>query len=134
MGLGTGFGESTAETEVEKERALKWICFLPQALLRVPRRGGKAGKGAVNKRFSAIAKGDWGLLVSLWESDVKIAKEKEERRQVFQIGVDSEEAKQERLKRNVLRLVSTGQVSKAMSRLTSHGVARMSDPVIKQQM
>ena len=66
--------ESTAETDIEKERALKWICFLPQALLRVPRRGGKAGRGAVNKRFCALARGHWEQIVTIWESDVKIAK------------------------------------------------------------
>ena len=71
--------EAAAETDLEKERAFKWICFLPQALLRAPRRGGNSGRGAVNKRFAAVANVYRETLVALWEIDMKVATEKEEK-------------------------------------------------------
>ena len=62
--------EAEAESSLVKERALKWFCFLSQGLLRTPRRGAKAGRGAVAKRFRAVVQGDWGSLVTMWQSDV----------------------------------------------------------------
>ena len=58
--------EAAAETDLARERALKWICFLSQGLLRTPRRGKRAGRGAVAKRFRAAVLGDWGSLVTMW--------------------------------------------------------------------
>ena len=72
--------EAEAETSLAKERALKWLCFLSQGLLRTPRRGAKAGRGAIAKRFRAVVQGDWGSLVTMWQSDVARAKEREQRR------------------------------------------------------
>jgi hypothetical protein len=72
--------ETAAETELDKERPLKWICFLPQALFRMPRRLGKSGRGAVNKRFAALARGYWEELVKMWESDVRALEERKQRR------------------------------------------------------
>lgn len=40
-----------AETEEEADRALKWVLFLPQSLLRRPRRRGLKGRRAVAARF-----------------------------------------------------------------------------------
>ena len=37
-----------AVTEVQKDQALMWMMFLPQALLRRPSRGKRAGGGQVN--------------------------------------------------------------------------------------
>ena len=34
-----------ADDDQEMTRALKWMCFLPQALLRKPSSGGKSGRG-----------------------------------------------------------------------------------------
>ena len=34
-----------ADDDQKMTRALKWMCFLPQALLRKPSRGGKSGRG-----------------------------------------------------------------------------------------
>ena len=36
--------EVEAESDLAKERALKWMAFLSQGLLRTPRRGAKAGR------------------------------------------------------------------------------------------
>ena len=73
--------EVEAESSLAKERALKWFCFLSQGLLRTPRRGAKAGKGAIAKRFRAVVQGEWGNLVTMWQSDVARAKEREQRRE-----------------------------------------------------
>ena len=59
---------SEAVSEEEEERALKWLLFLPQALLRNPRRGGKRGRNAVASRFSALSAGDWGSLVEQYKA------------------------------------------------------------------
>ena len=50
--------EAAAVTDLQQERALKWLCFLSQRLLRMARRGGRSGRGAVNQRFAALAVGD----------------------------------------------------------------------------
>ena len=59
-----------AADSTEVIRALKWMCFLPQALLRKPSRGGRAGRGLVAKRFNALVVQDWGVLVTMWQEDV----------------------------------------------------------------
>ena len=58
-----------AETELETNRALMWLGFLPQALLRKPTRGGRAGRREVAKRFLCINQRDWGNLVAFWHKD-----------------------------------------------------------------
>ncbi len=60
-----------ADDDQKMMRALKWMCFLPQALLRKPSRGGKSGWGLVAKRFNAVVVEDWGKLVMLWQKDVE---------------------------------------------------------------
>ena len=47
-----------AETEEERDLALMWLGFLPQALLRRPTRGGRAGRREVAKRFLCTNQGD----------------------------------------------------------------------------
>ena len=61
----------------ELDRALMWLSFLPQALLRKARRGGRAGRGNVAQRFNCLSRNDWGALVDLWEIDVRLASEDE---------------------------------------------------------
>jgi hypothetical protein len=54
--------EASAESELDKERALKWFCFLAQGLLRTPRRGGRMGKGAIQACFllwQGVNGADW---------------------------------------------------------------------------
>ena len=60
---------------------LKWLCFLSQGLLRTPRRGAKAGRGAIAKRFRAVVQGDWGSLVTMWQEDVARTEERDRRRE-----------------------------------------------------
>ena len=64
----------TALTDPEINRALMWLCFLPQALLREVQRGGRQCRGLVAKRFNCLSQGDWGTLVELWERDKRADK------------------------------------------------------------
>ena len=130
--------EAVAESELAKERALKWFCFLSQGLLRKPRRGGRAGRGAIVKRFRAVLQGDWGSLVTMWQADCNKDEERNRRREY---GVrtrgkqrEEEEEKEAKLRREVLKLIGSCEVGKAVSRMNSHGVASMSDPGVKEQM
>ena len=123
-----------AGTDEEETRALKWFMFLPQALLRKASRGGRAGRGQVARRFNALVRGDWGAVVVFWLKD----KERREggARQTHRQGDrdGGEEDETERVRREAVKLISKGQISKAVSRLNSHGVADISDPIIMQQL
>ena len=70
----------TAEIDI----ALMGLSFHPQALLRIARRGGRAGRGEVAKRFNCLLTEDWGKLIDLWEEDVKLVEEKNARRSAAQ--------------------------------------------------
>ena len=61
-----------AISDWETRLALCWWLFLPQALLRRPSRGGRAGRQQVAKRFGCLSRGDWGGLIGLWEQDQTI--------------------------------------------------------------
>ena len=127
--------EAEAETNLAKERALKWLCFLSQGLLRTPRRGAKAGRGAIAKRFRAVVQGDWGSLITMWQSDVARAKEREQRRAGRRRTRQQEKTEEaEKLKREVLKLISLSEVGKAVSLMNSHGVASMNDPEVVRQL
>ena len=62
------------------DRALMWLLFIPQGLCRKPRRGGVQDRGFVNKRFNALAEGNWVELITLWESDLEAELSKRGRR------------------------------------------------------
>ena len=129
--------EAGAQTDLQRERALKWFCFLPQALLRAGaggKRGGRAGKQAVQQRFTALAQGSWGRLVELWERDMRSARKKEERPERMQTRNQKKEQEEQSLRRKAIMLISSGQVGKAESRMNSHGIASMSDPLVREQM
>ena len=111
-------------------RALKWLCFLPQALLRKPSRGGKSGRGLIVKRFNAVVVEDWGKLVTLWQKDV----EKLGDRQMGRAVDRSEEDEVQFLRRTAVDLIGKGQVSKAVSRICSNGVASIQDPAVMEQI
>ena len=118
-----------AETEEETTRALMWWCFLPQALLRKPSRGKKEGRGLVAKRFNSLGKErNWGTIVDMWEVD----REKERRRREARRAPreEKEEDKMARLRREVVGLINSGKISKALQRVTSCGVANIEDPAI----
>ena len=111
-----------------------WLLFLPQALLRQPKRGGKSGRNLTAQRFNSIVKGDWGRLVSLWERD-KIVAEEAKRLKKNNIGGQSDDNYALHKKtRNVVNLISQGQVSKAAGRINSFGVANISDQTIMEQV
>ena len=57
-------------TEEQKDQALMWMMFLPQALLRRPSRGKRAGRGQVNNR---LQQGDWRALVDFQEKRLEEA-------------------------------------------------------------
>lgn len=127
--------EVAAETDLAKERALKWICFLSQGLLRTPRRGSRAGRGAVAQRFRAVVQGDWGSLVTMWRSDVVRMEERDRRREGrVSTRLQGRVEEEEKLRREVLSLIGTCEVGKAVARLNSNGVASMDDPMVRQQM
>ena len=122
-----------AESEIETTRALMWLGFLTQALLRKPTRGGRAGRREVSKRFLCINQGDWGSLVTFWLKDtVHYAKFMETRRRR---RTRQEQEKQNiSLRKKVLSFIHRGQVSKAANRISSHGLANHADPIIQQQL
>ena len=136
------FAEAAAEVLRRKDRAisdletrlaLSWWLFLPKALLRRPTRGGRNGRQQVAKRFACMSRGDWGGLIDLWEKDRKILVDKKERRN--RRGHRQAEGDDlEKKRRDFLTLISSGQISRAMQRVTSHGLASMDSPAIRQQM
>ena len=116
------------------DRGLKWLCSLSQLLLRKPRRGGQTGRGNVAKRFNSLSvRKSWGALLKLWEKDVRLLRE-EERREKRKRQVGSEEEENDRRRRQVMALLGKGQVSRAVSRIDSFGVASIADPGIQEQV
>ena len=116
----------------ELDTALLWIMFLPQALLRKPTRGGRAGRGQVQKRFHALQIGNWGYLVEKWQEDLDELQERNRRGNVRR--QESEEEEQVRLAREAASLISSGHISKAMRRLCSFGVASADSEGVLQQL
>ena len=93
-----------ADSEVSERRALKWFLVLPKLLLREPRRGGRRGQGS-------------GEVRTRFERTVPDpVKEKAARR------------------KTVCALIDQGKVGMARRRVTSHGLASMSDPVVRATM
>ena len=128
--------KSNTNTEEEKMLALSWFLFLSQGLLRRPTRGGQVGRKEVASRFNAVTREDWGTLVELWERDKAIVSANRERRRRRRRNEPEtgREAEQEKRRREVVALILSGQISRAMSRVTSHGVASMSDPAVLAQV
>ena len=75
------------------------------------------------------------MIVFYEEADVKKARERNKARREHWItrGQEEEEDKW-RLKRQVLKLISSGQVGKAESRINSNGIASMSDHAVRAQL
>ena len=73
--------QAAQEEGLELDRALKLLCFLPQALCRKLRRGGKSGAGLINKRFNCLAiDKNWGEVERLWEQDREITREERKKK------------------------------------------------------
>jgi hypothetical protein len=69
----------SAVTEEERERALKWILWLPQGLLHAPRRGGKGGARQymeLARRFLMWRQRDMLGLVKAWKTAANVAEKK----------------------------------------------------------
>ena len=120
---------SLSEDGIELERGLKWLLIIPKALLRTAKRGGKAGKGLLAKRFNCLARGDWGGLLSLLESDCKDEAQDRKRRNPNQ----KREALEQKRK-NAMLLLKKGLISKAVRRINSHGIGNLEDPEVLNQM
>ena len=117
-------------SDLERERALKWFLFLAQALLRTPCKGGQSGRGLVAGRFHCLVERRWGKLVRLWEEDR--AQARKEARVHREAGTLVEE--EDRRKRNSIAQLGKGNVSKCMNLLTSNGVADLNDPLVRLQV
>ena len=115
------------------DRALMWLCFLPQALLRQARGGGRQGRGAVTMRFNALSvDGNWGLLVTLWEKDMrKLMQDEAKAKPRKELNPEEELDKKRRVAK---KLLANGQVSRAVARINSFGVADMKDPTVREQL
>ena len=111
------------------DRALKWWLFLPQALCRQAGRGGRAGMGLIKKRFNCVVDRDFGELVTLWRKDKESALRKTHQKPPRKSEKDPMSSS-----RSALSLISKGHLSKAVNRITSHGVATLSDPATKAAM
>ena len=124
---------NTAESGLELERGLKWLLILPKALLRTAKRGGKAGKGLLAKRFNCLVRGDWGSLLVLLESDCKDESLEFKKRKNMQHGQPTEAAELERKRKNAM-LLSKGLISKAVRCINSYGIGNLDDPNVLSQM
>ena len=84
-------------------------------------------------RFNALAvDGNWGLLVALWERDMRKVREEEARGRVRKVRSPEEEMENRRMV--VKKLLAKGQVSCAVARINSFGVADMQDPAVQAQL
>ena len=118
----------------ELTRAIKWFLALPKLLLREPKRGGRKGQGTgeLAARFESVREGNWGLLLTLFQRDFDLETRRKSRssRETTEDPIKTKA----RLRKTALSLISRGQVGRARRRIISHGVASMSDPVVKSAM
>ena len=61
--------------------------------------------------YKCVTAGDWGALVSLWERDMDKKQRRDETRQGRRSGRDEEE----KLSKEVVGLITSGQISKAIN-------------------
>ena len=127
-----------ATCEDERDRTLLWLGFLPQLLQRKPSRGGRKGRAEVAYRYKCVCDGNWGELVNIWERDRKKVQlwrlDSASRRREELAEEDREGRELAKLRQEVLGLISYGDLSRAMSRVTSHGVGDCKDPAIQAQL
>jgi hypothetical protein len=121
---------------VELNRALMRLLFLPQALLRQPKRGEKSVRGLNRQRFNCLAiERDWGKLVIHWEEDTRVAEEgrrnRERQGEEEEISDDEKDVKK---RRYILKLFAKGQVSRGVGRISSLGIADMKDEGVRAQL
>ena len=81
------------------------------------------------RRFNVLGQmQDWGGIVEMWETDMKRKGTRKGR--LRKDNKDSEADKNAKLRREVVGLINAGKISKAMQRITSHGVASIEDPAV----
>ena len=120
----------TASDEVSRDRALKWFLILPQAFLRQAKRGGQAGRSSVAGRFNAAMNEDFGTVIRLLLAD-KSRLEEARRREAGRAKRQKSEEELIQSKRKVaLSHLQKGEIGKAVSRLTSFGMASIEDPEV----
>ena len=96
---------------------------MPQALQTKPARGGRAGRQQVAYRYKCLTTLDWAALVAAWEKD-RVAdsiwrEERGRRRRERIVREDRERNEMVKLRKEVLALLESGQVSRAMGKVTS---------------
>ena len=119
-----------AQDETSLTRALKWFLLAPQAFLRQAKRGSEAGRSYVAGRFNSAMEDDWGSVLRLLMVDRKREEERKRRRKGARRKEKSEMEKREDQRKVALSHLLKGEISKAVSRLTSFGVASTEDPAV----
>ena len=91
------------------------------------------GRAQVAYRYSLLTNEDWGGLVENWEKDDE--KREERRQRQRRRDRDPRELEEEvKLRKEVLGLMSSGQVGKAVQRVTSNGIADPRDSSVLNQL
>ena len=108
----------------------------PQAFLREPRRGGKKSQSnsAVSARFDSVLRDDWGSVLALLRADIAATKQRDRargRRRNRREDDEDESAASAKLRKTVLALLKRGQISRAVRRICSHGLANADDPHVQ---
>ena len=120
----------TATDEVSLNRGLKWFLVLPQAFLRQAKRGGRAGRSAVAGRFNAAMNGDFESVIRLLIAD----RTKNEQDKIREAGKTRPQKSEEEIRQSKRKLalshLQKGEIGKAVSRLTSFGMASIKDPAV----
>ena len=119
-----------AQDETSLTRALKWFLLAPQAFLRQAKRGSEAGRSYVAGRFNSAMEDDWGSVLRLLMVDREREEERKRRRKGARRKEKSETEKREDQRKAALSHLSKGEIGKAVSRLTSFGVASTEDPAV----
>ena len=122
-----------SENNVNLERSLKWLLFLPHALMRQPTRGGAAGRQIIAKRFNCIVEDNWSNLIDLFMRDREACQQKRERKENMYLS-KKKSGDLTRKTNNAVSLISKGHISKAQNRMTSFGVADLNNPVSKEAL
>ena len=108
------------------DRALKWHLALPALLLRAKRRGGKRGDAIVALRFAAWRAGRRTDLVRQWLVD------RDRSREYRRLRASSSSSDASRLVERVLEHIDSGEISRALRLLHSHGIASVDEGVLAQ--
>ena len=113
-----------ALTDEERDRALKWILWLPQGLLHASSRGGKKGARQYRemaRRFVAWRKRDMQGLLKIWRLAAVTAEKRMTKAKARKAKGD--EARIER----AVRLMRKGAISRAGKALESKGLGDLDD-------